>query len=84
MDYGQRRPGPKMGPRTLDPIKGAIAKSIQDNALPFPVIRQITSDEANDATDIEVHVISPTEWQFRVKTQSHGTRYFALKLREMT
>ena len=80
MAFGRQGPS---GPRKPDPVKGAIAESVQLNALPFPVIRAITSSEENDAIDIEVHVISPTEWQYRVKTQDHGTRYFKLKLSEM-
>jgi hypothetical protein len=81
MMYGQRRPGPKAGPRMPDFIKGTIAASYRDNGLPISVIEEIKRE--GDVDSIEIHEISPTELQIRVKTNRHGTRYFSLKLREM-
>jgi len=70
-----------MAPRLPDAVKGKIAESIHTGLLPTSLVRYL-QDEC-EVVDVEVHDISPTEWQYRVKTKRNGTRYFALKLREM-
>ena len=77
-DFGKR--GAPYGPRQPDPIKKAIADSVTRSG--FLAVEMKTIPEL-EVVDVEVHEISPTEWQYRVKTQRNGTRYFRLKLSEM-
>ena len=80
MTFGRQGPS---GPRKPDSIKGEIAGTIQVRITSKSFIDVIESDPELGVTSIETHIISPTEWQFRVKTRNQGTRYFKLKLSEM-
>jgi hypothetical protein len=73
---------PNYGPRPLDPIKKAIAEAIQKGGI-APLASYQPLLDMDDVVEVEVQVINPTETLVRVKTQSHGVRYFHNKLREM-
>ena len=77
-DYGKR--GAPYGPRQPDPVKKAIADTVTRSGI---LAVELSTNAELDLHSVEVHEISPTEWQYRVRTNSNGTRYFKLKLSEM-
>lgn len=70
-----------MARRTMDPLKKTIAETIQNGIQPLATYRPLL--DLDDVVEVEVQNVRPTETMIRVKTQTHGVRYFYLQFREM-
>jgi len=71
----------KYGARPMDPVKKAIAEAIQNGIKPLETFAPLL--DLDDVVEVEVQTVRPTETMIRVKTQTHGVRYFYNQLREM-
>lgn len=70
------------GRKVMDPVKAMIAQLVQRHIV-TDASRPPLANQPEDVDTVEAQVISPTETLIRVKTHSHGTRYFHVKIREM-
>jgi hypothetical protein len=66
-----------------DPIKAMLASAVQHHLITDPHERPALLPHPADVDSVEATATTATETLIRVKTHSHGTRYFTVKLAEM-
>jgi len=66
-----------------DPVKKMLAMSIQYHLITNPADRPGLMPQPSDVESVEATAPDATTVVIRVKTYTHGTRYFRVKLSEM-
>jgi len=67
--------------RKPDPVKSMIAQAVQYHMVTGPD-RPPLPQQDPDVDSVEGHIISPLETVLIVKTYTHGTRQFVIKVSE--